>query len=111
MSEHQYYVYIMASRSHTLYIGFTSDIGVRVRQHKAGTYEGFSKTYHCTRLVYLERFAFANNGIAREKQLKRWSRAKKLALIESQNPTWLDLSEDWGKPIPLFREPAAPTAN
>jgi putative endonuclease len=105
MSELRYYVYIMASRSHTLYIGFTSDVEVRVRQHKAGTYDGFSKTYHCNRLVYLERFAYADSGIAREKQLKRWSRAKKLALIEAQNPTWTDLSADWGKPIRLYREP------
>ncbi len=108
MSERQYYVYIMASRSHTLYIGFTSEIEVRVRQHKAGTYDGFSKTYNCNRLVYFERFAFANNSIAREKQLKRWSRAKKIALIEAQNPTWTDLSDDWGKPIPSYRADAPP---
>lgn len=104
MSEHRYYVYIMASRSRTLYIGFTSEIELRVFQHKVGTYEGFSKTYLCNRLAYLERFAYADNGIAREKQLKRWSRAKKLALIESQNPTWLDLSENWGKPALPYRE-------
>ena len=104
MSEHQYYVYIMASRSRTLYIGFTSEIEIRVLQHKAGTYDGFSKTYHCTRLVYLEHFAWADNAISREKQLKRWSRAKKLTLIEDTNPTWLDLSENWGKPIRPYSE-------
>jgi putative endonuclease len=105
MSEKRYYVYIIASRSRTLYIGFTSEIEVRARQHKAGTYEGFSKTYHCTRLVYLETFAFVDSAIAREKQLKRWSRIKKLALIEAQNPTWLDLSANWGNPSPLYSEP------
>jgi putative endonuclease len=99
MKEYEFYVYIMASRSRTLYIGFTSQLMIRVRQHKDGVFEGFSKTYHCTRLVYFERFVIAENGIAREKQLKRWSRQKKLALILNVNPAWADLSEAWGKPI------------
>jgi putative endonuclease len=101
--EHEYYVYIVASRSHTLYIGFTSQLMVRVFQHRAGAFEGFSKTYHCNRLVYFERFGEVNEAIAREKQLKRWSRTKKLALIEKDNPSWTDLSEGWGKPIPFER--------
>jgi len=99
MREHHYYVYIMASRSLTLYIGFTSTLEVRVQQHKSGTYEGFSKTYQCHRLVYFECFDDVQRAIAREKQLKRWSRAKKLTLIKRDNPAWYDLSEDWGKPI------------
>jgi putative endonuclease len=102
MREHIYYVYIMASRSLTLYIGFTSDIQARVYQHKTGAFEGFSKQYNCARLVYFERGQDALAGIAREKQLKRWSRAKKLALIRETNPNLIDLSEDWGKPIPLL---------
>ena len=102
MRERAYYVYIMASRSLTLYIGFTSNIEKRVWQHKNGTFEGFSKSYNCTRLVFLERYQTALVGIAREKQLKRWSRVKKLALIREANPTWIDLSEDWGKPIRLL---------
>jgi putative endonuclease len=100
MRERAYYVYIMASRSLTLYIGFTSNIDKRVHQHKTGTFDGFSKQYNCTRLVYYERYQTALVGIAREKQLKRWSREKKLSLIEQTNPTLLDLSETWGRPIP-----------
>lgn len=100
MPERAYFVYIMASRSLTLYIGFTSNIEKRVWQHKSGTFEGFSKHYNCNRLVYLERYQTALVGIAREKQLKRWSRAKKLALIREANPNLIDLSENWGKPIP-----------
>src|ERR1700761_4100201 len=100
MPEHTYYVYIMASRSLTLYIGVTSSIELRVRQHKTGTFEGFSKQYHCTRLVYYERYKEPLAAIAREKQLKRWSREKKLTLIKQSNPTFLDLSEEWGKPLP-----------
>src|ERR1700761_6406167 len=101
--EYEYYVYIVASRSRTLYIGFTGRLVVRVFQHRAGTFEGFSKTYHCHRLVYFERFGEVSAAIAREKQLKRWSRVKKLAVIERHNPSWTDLSEGWGKPIPLER--------
>jgi putative endonuclease len=106
MREYRFYVYIMASRSLTLYIGFTSRIEVRVAQHKDETFAGFSKTCRCHRLVYLERFQEAATAIAREKQLKRWSRSKKIALIKKSNPTWDDLSEDWGKPVEPFREPA-----
>ncbi len=103
MREYEYYVYIVASRSRTLYIGFTSELYVRVLKHRNGTYEGFSKTYNCHRLVYFERFPFPEEAIAREKQLKRWSREKKLALIMKQNPAWADLSEAWGKPVPVER--------
>jgi putative endonuclease len=69
MREYEYYVYIMASRSRTLYIGFTGELYVRVLKHRNGTYEGFSKTYKCDRLVYFERFAFPEEGMMREKQL------------------------------------------
>ena len=108
MREYEFHVYIMASRSLTLYIGFTSRLQIRVEQHKTGTFPGFSKTYQCHRLVYSERFQIATLGIAREKQLKRWSRAKKIALIKIGNPAWADLSEDWGKsldPTPLNATP------
>jgi putative endonuclease len=105
MREYHFYVYIMASRSLTLYIAFTSKLQLRVSEHKNGTFEGFSKTYNCHRLVYYQHFQYANNGIKREKQLKRWSRAKKITLIKTMNPAWADLSEDWGKPIGPFREP------
>jgi len=100
MREYHFYIYIMASRSLTLYIGFTSNLEARVRQHKSDEVEGFSKTYQCHRLVYFEHFQNATTAIAREKQLKRWSRAKKITLIKTLNPAWTDLSETWGNPIP-----------
>jgi putative endonuclease len=107
LAEYHFYVYIMASRSLTLYIGFTSNLEVRVCQHKDDVFDGFSQTYQCHRLVYFECFQNAPTAIAREKQLKRWSRAKKIALIKTMNPAWADLSEEWGKAVEPFREPRA----
>jgi putative endonuclease len=100
--DHEYWVYIMASASGTLYVGMTNDLGVRVRQHKAEDIEGFSKRYHCHRLVYYESYDWVHRAIGREKQLKGWRRSKKIALIESKNPRWKDLSEGWGREL-LFR--------
>jgi putative endonuclease len=91
-------VYIMASRSRTLYIGVTSDLHHRVWQHRNGTYGGFTSKYQITRLIYYEQFSLIVEAIPREKQLKRWSRPKKLWLINRQNPTWIDLAEDWYHP-------------
>ncbi|MES2391134.1 MAG: GIY-YIG nuclease family protein, partial [Acidobacteriota bacterium] len=88
-----FWVYIMASRSLQLYIGFTNSLRRRVAEHKDlhdGTY---TARYNITRLVYFEHFQYVHNAIAREKELKDWNREKKLALIRSQNPTWQDLSE------------------
>jgi putative endonuclease len=96
-SEWIFWVYIVSSVSGTLYIGVTNYIEKRVREHKDGLIEGFSKKYKCTRLVYYESFDAVRKAISREKQLKRWRREKKIALIESINPRWLDLSENWGK--------------
>ena len=94
--EHEYFVYIMCSRSGTLYIGMTNSVYRRALQHKAGEIEGFSKKYHCDRLVYYESYDDVHKAIGREKQLKGWIRAKKIVLIESTNPRWEDLSEKWG---------------
>ena len=94
-----YTVYIMASRSLTLYIGVTRDLYRRTTEHKQHDIDGFTSTYRIERLVYYERFADIRAAIAREKQLKGWRREKKIALIRATNPTWIDLSEDWGKPI------------
>ena len=88
----------MASHSRTLYIGVTSDLHHRVWQHKNGSNEGFSSQYRTTRLVYFEEFVLMQNAIEREKQLKGWSRTKKLTLIEKQNPAWIDLAEEWYHP-------------
>jgi len=94
-----YTVYIMASRSLTLYIGVTRSLSRRVAEHKQHELEGFTSKYRIERLVYYEKFADIRAAIAREKQLKGWRREKKIALIRSMNPTWIDLSEDWGKPV------------
>ena len=94
-----YCFYIMASRSKTLYCGFTSNLMKRVWQHKNHVFEGFTDQYKIERLVYYERYGEVVRAIEREKQVKRWSRAKKIALIERENPTWIDLAEDWGKPM------------
>jgi putative endonuclease len=107
MREYHFYVYIMASRSRTLYIGFTSRLQLRVQQHKQGVFEGFTNAYDCHRLVYFEHYQTATVAIAREKQLKRWSRSKKIVLLEKENPTWEDLSADWGEPVERFEEPKA----
>ena len=96
-------VYIMASaRNGTLYVGVTSKLGLRVEQHKLGTFEGFSKRYACKSLLWWERHATMPPAILREKQIKRWRREWKLALIEAENPEWRDLSEGW------FDDPEGP---
>ena len=99
--EKRYYVYIMASRSLTLYTGVTGNIYQRALQHRAGEIDGFTKKYHINRLVYYETFKYVNNALAREKQIKAWTRAKRLALIKTMNPAWQDLAEGWGEPTKL----------
>jgi len=100
-AEQRYYVYIMASRSLTLYTGITDDVCRRALEHKAGLFQGFTKQYNIHRLVYYEVFKYVNDAIAREKQIKAWTRAKRVALIKSLNPTWQDLAEGWGEKIEL----------
>jgi putative endonuclease len=88
-------VYIMASkRNGTLYTGVTANLGQRVWQHREGVVEGFTKRYGCKLLMWFERHETMDAAIAREKQIKGGSRAKKLALIEAMNPDWRDLFED-----------------
>jgi len=96
VKEHQYFVYIVCSRSGTLYIGMTNSIYRRALQHKRGEIEGFAAKYDCNRLVWYEGYDDVGKAIDREKQLKGWTRAKKIALIESRNPRWQDLAEKWG---------------
>ena len=90
-----YYTYIMTNRSKTLYTGITSDLSGRVAQHKGGKGSKFTSNYKITRLVYYEEFSDINEAIMREKQIKGWLRKKKIALIESVNLQWDDLSADW----------------
>ena len=99
---HEYWVYIMASHSGTLYTGITRALLNRVMQHKAGEIEGFTQQYKCNRLVYYERFEYVRMAITREKQIKSWRRSKKIVLIEKMNPRWEDLAEHWGQTL-LFR--------
>jgi putative endonuclease len=101
--EHHYYVYILASKSRTLYIGVTNNLRARILQHRSGEIGGFTSDYKIHRLVYYEQHAWIQNAIAREKQLKRWRREKKVWLIERENPTWEDLAADWGKAVKLTR--------
>ncbi len=91
-----YWVYIVSSLTGTLYIGMTNSIERRMWEHKSGGFEGFASKYKCNRLVYFENFDDVKKAIDREKQLKGWSRRKKIALIESVNPRWQDLAEKWG---------------
>jgi putative endonuclease len=80
-----YYVYIMSSKSGVLYIGAPNDLDRRVFEHKQGLIEGFTKKYRVTQLVYAEQFDRAAEMVARERQVKEWTRSKKLELIHSQN--------------------------
>ncbi len=90
----QFYVYILTSkRNGTLYIGVTSNLAQRIRQHKSNQSEGFCKKYNVRQLVYFEQHDTAENAITREKQLKKWNRTWKLKLIEKHNPQWQDLYE------------------
>jgi putative endonuclease len=99
MSLRTYYTYIAASASRTLYLGVTNDLERRIRQHKDGTFKGFTAKYRCHRLVWFERYSWIGQAIAREKEIKGWLRAKKLTLIQMDNPTWVDLSAEWGTKI------------
>jgi putative endonuclease len=90
-----YYVYIMTSPGGALYTGVTDDLKRRVYQHKNKLIDGFTKKYNITRLAYYEETGDTKAAIAREKQIKGWLRKRKIALIESLNPKWQDLSEGW----------------
>ena len=103
--ERQPAVYILASwRNGTLYIGVTSDLMARIVQHREGMFDGFTKRYGVNRLVWFAMADTMEAAITREKQLKVWKRSWKIQLIETDNPTWRDLAEDWGfdtLPCPL----------
>ncbi|PAW76037.1 MAG: hypothetical protein B9S32_16660 [Verrucomicrobia bacterium Tous-C9LFEB] len=88
-------VYILSSKTKVLYIGVTSDLEARLWQHKQKKIPGFTTKYDITTLVHLELLPDMMQAIAREKQLKGWVRAKKIALILEHNPHWEDLSESW----------------
>ena len=89
-----FYVYLLASRRHgTLYLGVTSDLVRRVYEHKSKAVPGFSARYGVDRLVWYEIHQDVLAAIAREKEIKKWRRDWKIALIEADNPDWNDLFE------------------
>ena len=92
MSDYQFFTYIIASDSGTLYIGMTNNLVRRMQEHKEWKIKWFSKKYHCKKLVYFESTKYVYNAIEREKELKDWNRQKKEELIKTINPTWEDLS-------------------
>ena len=90
-----YYVYIMASKSRTLYTGVTNNLERRVVEHPRKLQRGFTARYNINRLVHYEVFADVRAAIAREKQIKAWGRMKKIGLIEATNRDWKDFSDGW----------------
>ena len=90
-----YYVYIATNASRTLYTGVTNNLQRRMQEHRRRAGSVFAARYNITRLAYFEECTSIRDAIAREKQIKRWRRAKKIALIEALNPAWQDLSENW----------------
>jgi putative endonuclease len=94
-----YYVYILANRSKTLYVGVTNNLARGIQEHREGSGPKFVSKYAIHQLVHVECASRPRDAITREKQLKRWSRMKKIALIEESNPEWDDLAESIG-PLP-----------
>jgi putative endonuclease len=90
--ERTFHVYIMASKSGVLYVGVTSVLAERVGRHKEKILPGFTQKYNVTNLVWFEPHSSVRAAISREKEIKKWRRSKKIALIESLNPEWRDLS-------------------
>ena len=88
----RYYTYILSNKNDTaLYIGVTNDLERRVAEHRSGTIPGFTQKYNCHKLVYFEEYTDIDQAISREKQLKKWSRPKKEALIDTKNKERIDL--------------------
>ncbi len=91
-----YFVYILTNdHGNVMYVGVTNDLSRRLYEHRHELTDGFTKRYHVHKLVYFEHTSSIEAAISREKQLKGWTRARKNALVETLNPSWRDLSEDW----------------
>lgn len=89
--EYEFWVYILSSRSHNLYVGMTNNLFGRALRHREQTPGTHTASYRIHRLVYFDYFQYVNDAIRREKQLKKWTREQKIELIEKMNPTWEDL--------------------
>lgn len=96
-----YFVYILASKTGTLYIGVTNNLERRISEHKNKLIPGFTSRYNITRLMYYEEFSRVEDAIAAEKKIKGWGRQKKMDLIKTINPTTKDLAEDFN--LEMFR--------
>jgi putative endonuclease len=104
MKIHLYYVYILTNTSHSvLYTGITNDLERRCFEHKQKKVNGFTKKYNVDKLIYFEKYDFVDLAIAREKQIKGYSRAKKVALIDQFNREWIDLYFNGRIEIPRWR--------
>ncbi len=96
MKEHNYFVYILSNwNNKVLYIGMTNNLERRLYEHKNKLIKGFTQKYNLDKLVYFEHTTDVNSAIQREKEIKKWRREKKNKLIETINPKWLDLSDEW----------------
>lgn len=96
MMNRNYYIYILTNWDNTvMYIGVTNNLKRRLFEHKIKLIDGFSKKYNCNKLVYFELFFDINEAIRREKEIKKWRREKKNNLVESMNPEWKDLSDQF----------------
>jgi putative endonuclease len=93
--ENKYYVYILASKSRALYTGLTNNLDRRIYEHKNKIVKGFTAKYNIERLVYYEEYNDISLAIAREKEIKGWRRKKKIELIESTNPEWKNLGDEF----------------
>jgi putative endonuclease len=98
----------MSSKSHVIYTGITNDLGRRVFEHKTGRIQGFTQKYRVRRLVYFESWKYVRSAITREKEIKHWTRQRRVDLIESINPTWEDLAASWFTAEQLAADPSAP---
>ena len=93
--DYNFWIYFVTNRNHSvLYIGVTNRLSLRIWEHRGGSGSGFAADYRCTKLIYYEWYRDVRDAIARESQLKKWSRAKKIGLINRLNPSWRDLGAD-----------------
>jgi putative endonuclease len=102
--DRRFFVYIVASRSRTIYVGVSRSLKKRIPEHREGRVPGFTTRYRIHRLVYFETYREAHAAINREKQIKSWRREKKVALIEARNPTWSDLAGAWFEAYPSKKQ-------
>jgi putative endonuclease len=95
--EHRYFVYLLTNWNHrVMYVGVTNDLERRVFEHKHKLLKGFTEKYNVNQLVYFEETSDIGAALAREKEIKKWRREKKNRLVSGVNPSWEDLSKDWG---------------